>query len=97
VLAVQHPAVIEQQLMRTPVPPARPLARDLPQRRPQPGVVAGNHRRPALRRTVLPDVSARPPLRDTEAILQHPDRLAPTRRAHQFPFATSLRAATSST
>ncbi len=96
-LAIQHPALLEQQLMRTPIPPPRPLARDLPQRRPQPGVVAGHARLVTLRRTMLPDISARPPLGNAKAVLEHPDRLAPTRRAHQFPLLISFSAATSST
>ena len=39
----------------------------------------------ALGRAVLPDIPARPPLREPEPVLQHQDRLAPARRAHQFP------------
>ena len=79
------------------VSPPRPVARDLPQRRPQRGVVAGDPRRVTLRRAMLPGVSARPPLGDAKAVLQHPDRLAPARRAHQFPLEISFSAATSST
>ena len=96
-LAVEHPALLEQQLVRAPIPPPRPVAGDLAQRGAQPGVVAGDQRRAALRRAVLPDVSARPPLRDPKTVLQHADRLAPARRAHQFPLLISFSAATSST
>ncbi len=45
---------------------------------------------------MLPGDLTRPPLRETEAILEHPDRLAPPRRAHQFPRAISFSAAFSS-
>jgi hypothetical protein len=44
---------------------------------------------------MLTGVSPRPPLRQAKTILEHPDRLAPTQRAHQFPRAISLSAATS--
>jgi hypothetical protein len=79
------------------VAPPRPVARDLPQRRPQASVITGRPSRVPVRRAVLSGVSARPPFRDAEAVLQHPDRLAPARRAHQFPFEISFSAATSST
>ena len=39
---------------------------------------------------------ARPLLGKAEAVLEHPDRLAPPRRAHQFPLAISFNAAFSS-
>ena len=81
-LAVEHPTLLEEQLVRAPVPPARPVAGDLAQRSPQPSVVAGYQRRVALRRAVLAGVSARPPLGDAEAVLQHADRLAPAGWAH---------------
>ncbi len=42
---------------------------------------------------MLPSDLARPPLRQTKAILKHPNRLTPPRRAHQFPFAISFNAA----
>jgi hypothetical protein len=47
-LAIELPALLKQQLMRAPVPPARAVARDLPERRPHPSIITGNHRRPAL-------------------------------------------------
>ena len=96
-LAVELEALLEQQLVRAPIPPPRPLAGDLAQRAAKPGVVAGDQRRPALRRAVLAGISARPPLRDAKTVLQHQDRLAPARRAHQFPLLISFSAATSST
>jgi hypothetical protein len=96
-LAVELEALLEEQLVRAPVPPARPVAGDLAQRGAKPGVVAGDQRRVALCRAVLAGVSARPPLGDAEAVLQHADRLAPARRAHQFPLLISFSAATSST
>jgi hypothetical protein len=96
-LAIELKAWLEQQLVRAPIPPARPVARDLAQRGAKPGVVAGEQRRAALRQAVLAGVSARPPLRDAETMLQHADRLAPARRAHQFRLLISLSAATSST
>jgi hypothetical protein len=40
---------------------------------------------------------ASPPFRIAEAVLEHVDRPGPARRAHQFPFAISFNAATSST
>jgi len=46
-----------------------------------------------LGRAMLADIPARPPLRDADTVLKHPDRLAPARRDHQFPFATSFNAA----
>jgi hypothetical protein len=96
-LTVHAPALLEQQLMRAPVPPPRPAAGDPAQLRPQPLIAGRAGRLMALRRAVLADDHARPPLRQSQAVLQHPNRLTPTRRAHQFPFATSLSAATSST
>ena len=46
----------------------------------------------ALRRTVLPDQLARPPLRHAEHPLQMLDRAAPAGRAHQFPRPSSFSA-----
>ncbi len=96
-LAVHAPALVEQQLMGAAVPPPRPAARDPAQVGPQRLIVARARRLVALGRAVLADDRARPPLRQSQAVLQHPDRLAPTRRAHQFPLAISFSAATSST
>ena len=82
--------------MRAAVPPPRPPTGDPPQLRPQRRIIPSHDRLVTLGRAVLPDISARPPLREAEAVLQHPDRLAPARRAHQFPFEISFSAATSS-
>jgi hypothetical protein len=84
-LAVQRPALIQQPLMRTAIPPPRTIARDLPQLRAQRRIVASDQWRVALRGAVLTGISARPPLGEAKTILKHSDRLAPTRRAHQFP------------
>jgi hypothetical protein len=95
-LAVQPPPLIEQQLMRPAIAPPRPPPRDPAQLRPQRLIMGSDVRLMTLRRAVLTNDSARPPLRDPQAVLQHQDRLAPARRAHQFPFAISFNAATSS-
>jgi len=79
--------------MRTAVPPPRPPARDPPQLRPQRLIITGHARLMTLGRAALSDIPARPSLRNTETVLDHPDRLAPARRAHQFPFDTSFSAA----
>ena len=92
-LTVQLPPLIKQQLMRAAIPPPRPAPGDPAQLSPQRGIVTGRDRLVTLGRAMLTDISARPPLRHTEAVLQHPDRLAPTRRAHQFPFDASFSAA----
>ena len=47
----------------------------------------------ALRGTVLADDLAGPPLRQFKPVTQHVDGLASPRRAHQFPLASSLNAA----
>jgi hypothetical protein len=78
--------------MRTTVTPPRPSPRDPPQLRAQRLIITRHDRLVTLGRAMLPRVSARPPLRDTKAILQYQDRPAPTRRAHQFPLAISLSA-----
>ena len=78
--------------MRAPVAPPRPLGGERAQRRPQRLIVVGEHRLAALRGAMLIDVPARPALADAETVAQHRDRLAPTDRAHQFPFATSFSA-----
>lgn len=95
-LAVQLPSLVEQQLMRTTVAPPRPTTGDPTQLRPQRLIVANHDRLVTLGRAVLPDIAARPPLRDTKAVLDHQDRPAPARRAHQFPRLTSRSAAISS-
>ena len=59
------------------------------QLRPQRVVAAAAHRHAALCGAVLAGDPACPPFRQLEAILQHADRLAPARRAYQFPFAIS--------
>jgi hypothetical protein len=91
-LAVDAPALLEQMLMRLAVPPPWPLARERPQLGPERRVVLRDDRLPPLRGPRLSDDSARPPLRDAQAVLQHADRPAPARRAHQFPFAISFNA-----
>lgn len=82
--------------MRTTVPPPGPRPRDLPQRRAQRGVIDGPLRFVAFGRSRLTDDSAGPALADTHAVAKHRDRAAPTVRAHQFPFETSLSARFSS-
>jgi hypothetical protein len=61
-LAMQHPSLFEQPLMRTAIPPPRTIARDLPQLRAQRRVVARDQWRVALRAAGLTGISARPPL-----------------------------------
>ena len=78
--------------MRLAIPPPRSLARERPQLRPQRRVILSDDRLAPLCRARLTDISARPPLRDPQTVLQHADRPAPARRAHQFPFAISFNA-----
>jgi hypothetical protein len=92
-LAVQPPAPIEQILVRPAVPPPRPLAGEPPQLRTQRRVLRRDERLVTLRRAMLTHDPARPPLRQAETILEHQDRPAPARRAHQFPRLTSFSAA----
>jgi hypothetical protein len=94
-LDVQLPPVVEQQLMRAAIPPPRPLPGDRAQPRAQPRLIPGHDRLVTVRGAMLTDIPARPPLRQPETVLEHPDRLAPTLRAHQFPRSTSRSAATS--
>jgi hypothetical protein len=79
-------------VVRAAIAPPLALAGERAQRRPQRLIVAGDDGVAPLRRAVLIDIPARPALADAEAVAQHRDRLAPTGRAHQFPFATSLSA-----
>jgi hypothetical protein len=88
-LAVQLPALLEQQLMRAAVPPPRPPTGDPPQLGSQRRVILGDARLMTLGRAVLSDIPARPSLGDPQTVLQHDHRLAPARRAHQFPFEIS--------
>jgi hypothetical protein len=89
-LAIQRPAVVEQQLVRATVAPPGPLSGDLAQARTQRRVIRRDARLATLRRAMLTRDLTRPPLRHTKTIHKHQDRLAPARRAHQFPFAISF-------
>lgn len=84
-LSVHLPALAAQRGMRAAVAPPRPLAGDLTQPATQRPVISGDTRLPALGGAVLSYVSARPPLREPETVLEHQDRGSTTRRAHQFP------------
>jgi hypothetical protein len=86
-------------VVRATVPPPRPVGGERSQRRPQRLIVisdqrpaTSDQRLAALRGAMLTDIPARPALADTETVAQYRDRLAPTGRAHQFPFATSFSA-----
>jgi hypothetical protein len=74
------------------VTPPRPLTRKRPQLRPERRVVLRDDRLTPLGRAGLPDIPARPPLRQTKPFLEHQDRPASTLRAHQFPRFTSRNA-----
>ena len=95
-LAVHLPAQLPQPVLRAPVPPPRPLHRELPQLRPQRRVILGALRLVTLRGAMLPDHSACPALADAETVAKHRDRLAPAGRAYQFPRAISFSARFSS-
>jgi hypothetical protein len=71
--------------------PVRRLGADRADHDPDP-----TRRTVTLRRSVLTNDLARPPLRDAEPHLQHVRGSATPRRAHQFPRAISLSARTSS-
>src|SRR5690606_34827159 len=95
-LAVHGPPLLAQRRPCLAVAPAWVTPRERPQLLAQ-GVVATTAvGRPPLRGAVLSGNPARPPFREREPVLQHADRLAPARRAHQFPFATSRSASSSS-
>jgi hypothetical protein len=79
-------------LVRLTVSPPRSLAREHTQLGSQRRIVLRHDRLAPLRGPGLPDISARPPLRDAETVLQHQDRPAPALRAHQFPRLTSRNA-----
>jgi len=91
-LAIDAPALIKKMPVRLTIPPPRPLTRERPQRLLQHLVIRSDGRLTSLRRARLSDIPARPPLRDTETILEHQDPPAPALRAHQFPRATSRNA-----
>src|SRR4051794_21130701 len=95
-LAVHAVPELTEAHMRAAVAPPRPLGGDLAQQRPQHGVGVDRLRLVALGGAVLSNDSAGPALADTEAILQHQDRSAPTGWAHQFARAISLNACVSS-
>src|SRR5438067_1098931 len=88
-LAIQHG-------MRPPVSPPRVLAGEGPQHGPQDLVRIRLCGPVALHRAVLATDLARPPLRQTEPVLQHLHGHPSPRRAYQFPFAISFSAAFSS-
>jgi hypothetical protein len=90
-LAVARPAVPEQLGVCTAIAPPRTLHRDRSKLSTKRRVILGDSRLAALRRAMLPRDQASPPLRHAKTILKHQVRLAPARRAHQFPFAISLR------
>src|ERR1035437_5688856 len=96
-LAVHLPAQLPQPMMRTTVPPPRPLHREPAQLGAQRRVIIGPLRLVTLRRARLPDHPARPALTDAETVAKHRDRLAPAGRAYQFPRAISFNAWFSST
>jgi hypothetical protein len=88
--AVDRPALIEQMLMRLPVPPPRPLARERPQLRPQRRVVLHHLRLVALGGAMLTGKPARPTLRETQPLPQHENGTAPPGRAQKFPADSSF-------
>ena len=89
-LSVDVPALLKQMLVRSAVPPPRPLAREGPQLRSQRQVILGHLRHVALGGAVLTGQTARPTLRETEPLLKSQDGTAPPGRAQKFPADSSL-------
>ena len=96
-LAVHHaPALLAQGRPGPAVPPAGVATREGVQLRPERLVAAAARREAALPGAMPAGDPACPPFRQSEAVLQHADRLTPARRAGQFPRAISLSASISS-
>ena len=96
-LAIDLPTLIAQMRVRLAIAPPRPPRRERTQLAAQRLIVGRRIGLATLRGTMLSDDLTRPALADMQAVAKHRDRRTPTGWAHQFPFATSLSACTSST
>ncbi len=73
-LAADQPAVLEQTLVSLAISPARPVARERPQRRPQCHIICDHNHDVTLSEATLPRQPARPTLKEPKPILQSQER-----------------------
>jgi hypothetical protein len=95
-LAVEAVSLPSEHGVGPAIAPAGVVAGKVPELAAQVGIGVGLGRAMALGGAVLPDDSARPPLREAEAHLEHVGGSTSLRRAYHFPDAISFSATMSS-